>query len=73
MSGKISPKPPTIGGTHVKFNNIEPMNTPTLPSNRKEEKEASANSHKDPLIHHKLKFIIQGGVTKRSHHGIHDP
>ena len=67
-----APKLPTSEG-HVEFNNIEPMNTPALPSNRKKKKKASANSHEDSLLHHKLKFIIQGGFTKRSHHGICDP
>ena len=44
-----SPESPTSEG-HVKFNNIEPMNTPALPSNRKKKKKPQQTHTRVPFF-----------------------
>ena len=44
-----APKPPTSEG-HVKFNNIESMNTPALPSNRKKKKRPQQTHMRIPFF-----------------------
>ena len=45
-----SPKLPNHRETHVEFNNIEPMNTPALPSNRKKKKKPQQTHMRIPFF-----------------------
>ena len=55
---------------HIEINNIEPMNTPASPWNKRKTKKSQQNMHKVPLLHHKPKLNVQNCATQRSHHSI---